>query len=53
MLEANRLVLDTITARIEGELVDSQCDGRVVVEAARGSSARPSAARRSSAPART
>jgi glucose-1-phosphate thymidylyltransferase len=33
MLEANRLVLDTIAARMEGELVDSQCDGRVVVEA--------------------
>ena len=33
MLEANRLVLDTIEARVEGELVDSQCDGRVVVEA--------------------
>src|SRR3954462_5687090 len=33
MLEANRLVLDTIDGRIEGELVDSRCDGRVVVEA--------------------
>jgi glucose-1-phosphate thymidylyltransferase len=33
MLEANRLVLDTMVGRIEGELVDSQCDGRVVVEA--------------------
>jgi glucose-1-phosphate thymidylyltransferase len=33
MLEANRLVLDTIGARVEGELVDSQVDGRVVVEA--------------------
>jgi glucose-1-phosphate thymidylyltransferase len=33
MLEANRLVLDTISARVEGELVDSQCDGRVIVEA--------------------
>jgi glucose-1-phosphate thymidylyltransferase len=32
MLEANRLILDTITSRVEGELVDSQCDGRVVVE---------------------
>jgi glucose-1-phosphate thymidylyltransferase len=32
MLAANRLVLDTIEARIEGELVDSQVDGRVVVE---------------------
>jgi glucose-1-phosphate thymidylyltransferase len=33
MLAANRLVLDTIEARIEGELIDSQIDGRVVVEA--------------------
>jgi glucose-1-phosphate thymidylyltransferase len=33
MLEANRLILDTITGRVEGELVDSQCDGRVVIEA--------------------
>jgi glucose-1-phosphate thymidylyltransferase len=32
MLEANRLVLDTITGRVDGELVDSRCDGRVVVE---------------------
>ena len=32
MLAANRLVLDTIEARIEGELLDSQVDGRVVVE---------------------
>jgi glucose-1-phosphate thymidylyltransferase len=32
MLEANRLVLDTIASRVEGELVDSQCDGRVVIE---------------------
>jgi glucose-1-phosphate thymidylyltransferase len=32
MLEANRLVLDTITTRVDGQLVDSQCDGRVVVE---------------------
>jgi len=33
MLAANRLVLDTVEERIEGELVDSQVDGRVVVEA--------------------
>ena len=33
MLAANRLVLDTMIGRVEGELVDSQCDGRVVVEA--------------------
>jgi glucose-1-phosphate thymidylyltransferase len=32
MLEANRLVLDTIAGRIDGELVDSQCNGRVIVE---------------------
>jgi glucose-1-phosphate thymidylyltransferase len=32
MLAANRLVLDTIETRVEGELVDSQIDGRVVVE---------------------
>jgi glucose-1-phosphate thymidylyltransferase len=32
MLAANRLVLDTIAGRIEGELVDSQVDGRVVIE---------------------
>jgi glucose-1-phosphate thymidylyltransferase len=33
MLEANRLILDTIDGRVEGELIDSRCDGRVVVEA--------------------
>jgi glucose-1-phosphate thymidylyltransferase len=32
MLAANRLVLDTIVGRIEGELVESQVDGRVVIE---------------------
>ncbi|MGZ4271882.1 MAG: sugar phosphate nucleotidyltransferase, partial [Solirubrobacteraceae bacterium] len=32
MLEANRLILDTIDDRVEGELIDSQCDGRVIVE---------------------
>ena len=32
MLAANRLVLDTVERRVEGELVDSQVDGRVVVE---------------------
>jgi glucose-1-phosphate thymidylyltransferase len=32
MLEANRLILDNIRARVEGELVDSQIDGRVIVE---------------------
>jgi glucose-1-phosphate thymidylyltransferase len=33
MLEANRLILDNVVARIDGELLDSQVDGRVVVEA--------------------
>ena len=33
MLEANRLVLDNLEGRVEGELDDSQVDGRVVVEA--------------------
>ncbi len=33
MLEANRLILDNLTKRIEGELLDSQVDGRVVIEA--------------------
>src|SRR5215218_6909978 len=33
MLEANRLILDTIEQRIEGELVDSQVEGRVIIEA--------------------
>ncbi len=32
MLEANRLILETINRRVEGELIDSQADGRVVVE---------------------
>ena len=32
MLEANRLVLEDIEPRIEGELIDSQVDGRVVIE---------------------
>ncbi|MBI2684141.1 MAG: glucose-1-phosphate thymidylyltransferase [Actinobacteria bacterium] len=33
MLEANRLVLDVMTARIDGEIVDSTVEGRVVLEA--------------------
>ena len=33
MLEANRLVLEDIEPRIDGELVDSKVEGRVVVEA--------------------
>ncbi len=32
MLAANRLVLDLLETRIDGELIDSQCDGRVIVE---------------------
>jgi len=32
MLEANRLILDNVLERVEGELIDSQVDGRVVVE---------------------
>src|SRR6201995_272271 len=32
MLEANRLILDNLTERIEGELIDSRVDGRVVIE---------------------
>jgi glucose-1-phosphate thymidylyltransferase len=32
MLEANRLILDNLHERIEGELIDSQVEGRVVVE---------------------
>ncbi len=32
MLEANRLILDNLHERIEGELIDSQVDGRVVIE---------------------
>ena len=32
MLAANRLVLDTIETRVDGELVSSQVDGRVVIE---------------------
>ena len=33
MLEANRLILDVIETRVDGELVDATVDGRVVVEA--------------------
>ena len=31
MLEANRLILDNIRERVQGELIDSQVDGRVVI----------------------
>src|SRR5215211_7604111 len=33
MLEANRLILDDLDKRVEGELVESRVDGRVVIEA--------------------
>ncbi len=33
MLEANRLVLEDIETRVDGELIDSRVEGRVVVEA--------------------
>jgi glucose-1-phosphate thymidylyltransferase len=33
ILEANRLILEDIERRVDGELVDSQVEGRVVVEA--------------------
>jgi len=32
MLEANRLILDTVLRRVDGVLDDAQVDGRVVVE---------------------
>jgi glucose-1-phosphate thymidylyltransferase len=32
MLEANRLVLDTILPRVDGEMVDSTTHGRVIIE---------------------
>jgi glucose-1-phosphate thymidylyltransferase len=32
MLEANRLILDNLVERMQGELIDSRVDGRVVVE---------------------
>ena len=31
MLEANRLILDTLLPSVEGELIDSQVEGRVVI----------------------
>src|SRR5919206_914565 len=33
MLEANRLILDNLESRVDGELIDSTVEGRVVVEA--------------------
>jgi glucose-1-phosphate thymidylyltransferase len=32
MLDANRLILDDLEERVEGELLDSRVDGRVVIE---------------------
>jgi glucose-1-phosphate thymidylyltransferase len=32
MLAANRLVLETIEHRVDGELIDAQIDGRVIIE---------------------
>jgi glucose-1-phosphate thymidylyltransferase len=32
MLEANRLILDNVEPRMDGELIDSRVDGRVVIE---------------------
>jgi glucose-1-phosphate thymidylyltransferase len=32
MLDANRLILDDLSERVEGELVDSRVEGRVVIE---------------------
>jgi glucose-1-phosphate thymidylyltransferase len=32
MLEANRLILDTVVRRLDGELHESQVEGRVVIE---------------------
>jgi glucose-1-phosphate thymidylyltransferase len=32
MLEANRLILDTVERRLEGDLIDSQVEGRVAIE---------------------
>jgi glucose-1-phosphate thymidylyltransferase len=33
MLDANRLILDDLAERVDGELVDSRVEGRVVIEA--------------------
>jgi glucose-1-phosphate thymidylyltransferase len=32
MLDANRLILDDLSERVEGELIDSRVEGRVVIE---------------------
>jgi glucose-1-phosphate thymidylyltransferase len=33
MLEANRLILDDLEPRVDGELIDARVEGRVVIEA--------------------
>ncbi len=33
MLEANRLILDDLEERLEGELIESRVEGRVAIEA--------------------
>ena len=53
MLEANRLVLDVLETRVDGELVDSTVEGRVVVEPGARVVRRRCAGRPSSAPARS
>ena len=53
MLEANRLILDDLEPRMDGELVDSRVEGRVVVGRAPCSCEPPCAGRRSSAATRS
>jgi len=36
MLEANRIILDTLTPRTDGAVEDSDISGKVVIEPARG-----------------
>ena len=47
MLEANQLILDDLSESVEGELIDSRVEGRVVIAEGAGWSGPPSAARRS------
>ena len=46
MLEANRLILDNLAARVDGELIDSTSTGASWSRRARAWSARACAARR-------